>query len=211
MGEQERIGRVLYLLAQALFASKTDLEQAHALTEQSLFHLRKVGHKPFIASALVLPGQIYWEQGKQSRAREQAEAGLMLLRELGDRGATAEALIGLARVRAYQSDFAAAEQLYRESFALLQEIHDKEFIPSCLEGLAAVKAEAGELVWAARLWGVAEAWREAIGTPIPPIYRLDYQQAVAAACTRSGQETFDMEWMQGRTMSPEQALANQSI
>jgi hypothetical protein len=86
-----------------------------------------------------------------------------------------------------------------------------EFIPSCLEGLSAVKAELGELVWAARLWGTAEAWREAIGTPIPPVYRLDFQQAVAAARTQLGQETFAKEWTLGRTATPEQVLANQTI
>jgi len=40
---------------------------------------------------------------------------------------------------------------------------------------------------------------------------LNYQQAVTAACTQLGQETFDKEWTRGRTMTPEQALANQTI
>ncbi len=129
------------------------------------------------------------------------------MRELGDRGATSEALISLARVRAYQGDLAAAEQLYRESLALLQEIHDKEFIPSCLEGMAAAKAGQGELLWAARLWGSAGAQREAIGTPIPPIYREEYQRAVANARIQLGDQAFAIAWSQGRTMSLEEVLS----
>ncbi len=69
-----------------------------------------------------------------------------------------------------------------------------------------MKAEAGELVWAARLWGVAEAWREAIGTPIPPIYNTEYQQAVDAARARLDSQAFDTAWTQGRSMKPEQVM-----
>jgi hypothetical protein len=79
-------------------------------------------------------------------------------------------------------------------------------IPSCLEGLAAVATEQGELVWAADLWGAAEALREAIGTPIPPVYRLDYERVVAKVRAQLGNETFAKAWAEGRNMTPEQAL-----
>ncbi len=197
LGEQERIGWVLYLLAQVFFVSKADLAQAFALTGLGLVHLQKVGHKPFIAIALVLLGQIYLAQGEPDRARELAEESAAILRELGDRAGTSEAMIGLARVRAYQGDLVAAEQLYRESFTLLQEIHDKEFIPFCLEGLAAAKAGQGELLWAAHLWGTSEVQRAAIGTPIPPIYLEEYQRAVANARLQLGDQAFDRAWSQG--------------
>jgi tetratricopeptide (TPR) repeat protein len=207
LDDRERIGWVLYLLAQVLFASKGDLERAYVLAEQSLAFLKEIGFKPAMAYGLSLLGQLHLERGEPGMARQQIEESVTLFREIGDRGGTAEAQIGLARVLKFQGDFQAAGRLYQESLALLREIHDKEFIPSCLEGLAAVKAEAGELVWAARLWGVAEAWREVVGTPIPPVYLLDYQQAVDAARTRLGQETFDNEWTRGRTMTLEQAVA----
>ena len=51
-------------------------------------------------------------------------------------------------------------------------------------------AEQGELVWAAHLWGAAEALREAIGTPIPPVYRLGHERAVVKARAQVGNETF---------------------
>ena len=111
-------------------------------------------------------------------------------------------------MRAYQGDLEAAEQLYRESFVILLEIHDREFVPSCLEGLATAKARQSELAWAARLWGSAEAQREAIGTPIAPIYLAGYQQAVANARIQLGEEAFARAWSQGRAMTPEQALTN---
>ena len=118
----------------------------------------------------------------------------------------AEALMGLANAVMMQGDFAAAHDLYQESFLILQRIHYQELVPPCLEGLATVAAEQGELTWAAHLWGAAEALREAIGTPIPPIYRPGYQQAVAAARSQLGEEDFATAWVQGRSMSPEQAM-----
>ena len=70
--------------------------------------------------------------------------------------------------------------------------------------------EQGELVWAAHLWGAAEVLREAIGTPIPPVYRPGYERAVAKLRTQVGNETIAKEWAEGRTMTPEQAMTRQT-
>jgi predicted ATPase len=210
LDDRERIGWVLYLLAQVLFASKGDLERSYNLTEQSLTLLKEIGFKPAMAYGLSLLGQLHLERGDLSVARQKIEESVALFREIGDRGGTAEAQIGLARVLRFQDDFPAAGHLYQESLTLLQEIHDKEFIPSCLEGLAAVKAEVGELVWATRLWGIAEAWREAIGTPIPPVYRTEYQRVVDAVRTQLDEETFAASWAEGRSMKLERVLTNET-
>src|SRR5207247_705822 len=58
-----------------------------------------------------------------------------------------------------------------------------------------------------RLLGSAETLREARGTPIPPVYRASYERSVAAARDRLGEKAFAAAWAQGRTMTPEQALA----
>ncbi len=70
-----------------------------------------------------------------------------------------------------------------------------------------MRAAQGELLQSARLWGAAEALREAIGAPIPPVYRLAYEQAVTAARTQFGEKPFTAAWAQGRTMTLEQVLA----
>jgi hypothetical protein len=100
----------------------------------------------------------------------------------------------------------AARALYEESLEIAREIDYQEQIAPALEGLAVVAAKQGEPVRAAHLWGAAEALREAIGTPIPPVYGLDYQQAVATARSQSGDDAFARAWSQRRAMTPEQAL-----
>jgi hypothetical protein len=51
--------------------------------------------------------------------------------------------------------------------------------------------------------------REAISMPIAPIYLASYQQAVASARMRLGEEAFASAWSQGRTMTAEQVMNNQ--
>jgi hypothetical protein len=56
--------------------------------------------------------------------------------------------------------------------------------------------------------GAAEALREAIGTPIPPVYGLDYQQEIATARSQTGEDAFARAWLQGRAMAPEEAFSS---
>ena len=51
-----------------------------------------------------------------------------------------------------------------------------------------------------------ESLRKAMGAPIPPVYRADYERAVAATRAQLGGRTFASVWAQGRTMTPEQVL-----
>jgi DNA-binding NarL/FixJ family response regulator len=59
------------------------------------------------------------------------------------------------------------------------------------------------------MWGAAEALREAIGTPLPPVERATYERSIAAARAQLGEEAFAAAWQEGRTMTLEQVLAAQ--
>ena len=209
LGDKQRIGWVLCLLGRVLFESQGDLTRAAALAEQSLALQREVGAKYFIHEPLRLLGEIRLAQGEQTRARELAEESVETEEDIGGGGLAASALICLARVIAAQGDHAAARALYQESFPLLHKLDNKERIATCLEGLGAVGAVQGQPAWAARLWGAAETLRQHIGAPLPPVYRTDYEQAVTAACSALGEKAFAAAWSEGRTMTPEQALAAQ--
>lgn len=85
--------------------------------------------------------------------------------------------------------------------------HPKRLTTTPNQRLAAAVAAQGNHVWAAHLWGAAEALREAIGTPLPPVDRAFYDRAVASSRTQLGVQAFAVAWAQGRSLSPEQALA----
>jgi DNA-binding CsgD family transcriptional regulator len=114
--------------------------------------------------------------------------------------------VGLAKVKAHQGDHVSARALYEESLVIAREMGNKLNIVDCLEGLAVVIAKQGEPAWAARLWGAAEALRDAMGTPIPPVYRTEYERSVTAARTQLGEKVFAQAWAEGRAMTPEQVL-----
>jgi DNA-binding NarL/FixJ family response regulator len=85
----------------------------------------------------------------------------------------------------------------------------KEELASGLEGLAGVVAAQAASAWAAQLWAAATTVRDAIGVPIPPLERADYERSVAAARVHLGEKAFASAWKEGLTMTPEQALASQ--
>ena len=113
----------------------------------------------------------------------------------------------MGRVLAAEGDLAGARAFYEESLILESRVNfGRSYldIAPALEGLAAVVAAQGEPTWAAHLWGRAEAQRKTIGTPLPPLYRADYEHAVAVARTQLDEPSFAAAWTEGRAMTLEQ-------
>jgi DNA-binding CsgD family transcriptional regulator len=116
-----------------------------------------------------------------------------------------------------------ARSTYEQALAIARETNQKWMMASCLEGLASMivmLAEVGipdlhvspgnqVIRWAAQLWGAANALREEVGVPIPFVERADYDRSVSAARTQLGTEDFAAAWEQGRTMTPDEAIAAQ--
>jgi len=209
LGNIEGIIFSLFGLAGTLFLSQGDPAKIHALLEESLALCRELGSQEDTAWALLILGEVFLQQGDAVKARSLLEESLVFSREIEYWHGTAKLLSLLGRVEALERDYAAARTLYEESLAIGRVVGDRLNIPFYLEGLADVVASQGDPVWAARLWGTAEALREAMGTPLPPVYRADYERAVTAARTQLGEKSFAAAWAEGRAMTPEQALAAQ--
>ncbi len=209
LGNIEGIALLLCGLARVLFISKGDSARVHTLLEESLALCRKVGHKDGLVWALNLLGEVFLQQGDAIEARALLEENVALSREIGHRQGTAQSLTLLGRVAASQGDYAAAHTLFEESFEVTKKLGDKLYLASNLEGLAVVAVAQGEPLRAARLWGAAEALREVIGAPIPPVERVDYDHSVATARAQCGEKAFAAAWAEGRGMTPEQVLAAQ--
>jgi predicted ATPase/class 3 adenylate cyclase len=209
VGDKEFIAWVLIHLANILFLSQGDPARVHALLKEGLALCRELGSQEDTALALCLLGEVALLQGDTVIARLLLEESVALSGEIGYRHGTDESLSLLGGVAASEGDYAAARAFYEESLAIKREVGDNTKIPFCLEGLADVVAPQGDPVWAARLWGTAEALREAMGTPLPPVYRAGSERSVAATRTQLGEKAFVTAWAQGRTMTLEQVLAAQ--
>ncbi|HXL38203.1 MAG TPA: LuxR C-terminal-related transcriptional regulator [Ktedonobacteraceae bacterium] len=180
---------------------------AQSLTEDALSIYYQVGTKEGIADSLLELSYVATEQGEYSRARELAEQALLLFREISDQWAIAYTLLGLARVVLLQGDTVTAQTLTEESLTNSIELSNLGGIASCLERLAEISAEQGQLVWAVLLLGAAENLRETTAISLESIQRADYERVVNTVRNKLGEETFNSMWLQGRKMTPEQAIA----
>jgi predicted ATPase/DNA-binding CsgD family transcriptional regulator len=202
------IAWAVFCLAFVRLRSQADPAQVHPLLEESLALFRMLEDQYHVAYGLATLGELRLVQGEVARARELFEESLATFREMGTWWEIAEVEInGLARVYTVQGDIASARALYQENLVAAVERDDKYRIAACLEGLANNVAQQGEIDWAARLWGAAKALREAIGAPMPLMYRADNEQAVARTRSQAGEEIFATAWAEGWFMTPEQALA----
>lgn len=208
-GEKTGVAVSILCLAIMLFA-QGDLARARAVAEECLALKREIGTRSAGADVLPVLAEITFYQGDTTTARLLFEKTCAFYREVGNERQLALTLSLLAKVIAAQGDLAAARAFYEESLNRGKGVNSNlssQDTPPALEGLAAVVAAQEEPTWAARLWGTAEAQREAYSIPLAPVYRADFEQAVAAARTQLGEQSFVTAWAEGRSMTPEQALA----
>jgi len=206
-GNKSGIALALFKLAQTCFNSQGDPASVRSLLEESLTLNRELGDTHGLATCFCLSGQLALQQGDAAMARSLVEEGLLLYREIGGwEEGIGESLSVLGKVAAVQGDYTGARAFYKESLTFPGEM-DAVWIASSLEGLAGVVAVQRDSMWAGWLYGAAEALRESVGTPLPLVERTSYERSVAAARAQLGEQAFATAWAEGRTMTPEQALA----
>ena len=159
-------------------------------------------------------GWVTWNLGRSAHAAgDEGQAGvlleesLVLLREVGNQPGQQQALGGLGRVAQAQGDHERAVSLFRESLLLSRTLGGRWQSAHVLAGVAGVFGSYGQPVRAARLFGAAAALREAVGIPLPPVARPEYERDVAAARARLNETTWATAWAEGRAMTLEQAIA----
>jgi non-specific serine/threonine protein kinase len=105
-----------------------------------------------------------------------------------------------------QGDCERAAALFKESLALRKAHGDRGGIAACLTALAGVAIADGQPDQAARLFGAAEALRDAIHIPMPPAQRAEYDRQIAALQTSLNETALAAAWAEGRAMGPDQAI-----
>jgi hypothetical protein len=206
LGNKRGVAAALTQLAGTFFVSQAEPRRIDPLLQEGFSLQQEVGDQEGIAISSLLQGWVALTRGDLATARIRAEEGLTLYRKMEHREGIAEALCLLGKVEAARGDYAGAQGLYNDSLVMASEMGDQELIAAGLTGLARVVAVQGEPTWAVQLWGSAAALREAIGAPLQPIERADYEQAVAAARDHLGDSAFVAAWAQGRTMTVAEVL-----
>ena len=173
--------------------------RAEALSREALGLLRRVGNRAGIAALLGQLGYVALLRGELAKAAADFAESVALYHEAGSELGAGRMLCLMGRVLLEQGDRTRAEALFREGLTLNRDAGNKIYVIECLEGLAATAVAAGAVQHAARLWGTAEAQREAIAVPVPAVDLPHHRrylsvlaghpdQAVAAARS-AGRET----------------------
>jgi tetratricopeptide (TPR) repeat protein len=206
LGSKKGIADTLMQSAWWIYNSQGDAAITRARLAEALPLVREVGDKLNMATHNWVSALVALGERDLARARSLAEESVECFRQMERPWYIAWTLIILAQVEAQQGNATAAQSHLEESLELSREMGDKWLIPWGLEGLASVVAAREESVWAARLWGAAEALRENSSFPMPPVEHSGYEQAVAAVCSELGEEAFATAWSQGRTTPLEQTI-----
>ncbi len=217
----------LFHLALLTF-SEGEQTVAHSLVEESLTISRAIHFKWGLALSLGLLSLMALQQGDEAAADELLKESLTMRREVGDRLKIRWGLYCLGWVAFARWDDAAARLMYEKLLKVLRRLDDGELLATCLEGWGRILASqgAGERLqgdpvagkqaweaatqstqWVVRLWGMAEAFREGSGMPLLPRQNPAYEHTVTAIRAQLGEEAFATLWSEGRSMTPEQALA----
>jgi predicted ATPase/transcriptional regulator with XRE-family HTH domain len=184
-----------------------DFAVARSRHEESLTLYREVGSKGGSAITFGNLGLVAQNQGEPAQAIALCEESLELWRELDDMWGIAWSLNILGHVVQRQGDDQRASALLKESLPLAWQRENRGGVAWCLEGLASVAWTQGQPRRAARLFGAAEALRQTIGVPPPPVERANYEPSIARVRAHLGEATFAMAWAEGQAMTQEQAIA----
>jgi hypothetical protein len=165
-----------------------------------------MGDIPTVAGALELLARVAVAQNDLPRATRLMRESLALYRSGSNLLGVDQVLMDLARAAPVQGDEQQSLALYAECLTLNGEVGDRvgRVVPG---GTGGVRGRTGWPRRAARLFGCAEALRESIGAPIPPVMRGEYERDVAGAAAQVDDVTWAMDWEAGRTMTMEQAIA----
>ena len=182
-------------------------EEAKTFYEEGLALSRKLDDKALLASALISVGAEFLLQGDYERGAMLNEEAAELYRERGNRGHLQYALDNLGWAALMRGNLQQAEELHRESLALSRQLGDKLVAAEALEGLACSASARGEAERVARLFGAAEAQREAVGYRQEPREHALRQPYLVAARPRLSKARWDAAWAEGRQLGFEEAIA----
>lgn len=184
-----------------------DLVQAQHHTKQSLVVSQAVNDRWGVAWSLFDLGYLAMVRGEIDQARVFLEEAVSKLREGGNLFGTFRALNALGHTMRLIGDHERARGYYRDALHIHQQLHYVSRIGDALDGLAGIATAEHNPEWAARLFGAAQAHREAIAAPRWPHMDAIYDRDLALARSMLDPEAWRTAWAAGYTMTLDQAVA----
>jgi len=199
------IADTLLMLGSTL-GSLGDRKRERQLHEEGIALSRELGYVRTLGRLLFSVGYVLLLEGDYERGAALNEEAATLYRERGYKGGLEFVLDNLGWAALLQGDHERARSYYRESLMLCRELGDKWTASESLEGLACVAGVRGGAERAAKLFGVAEALSEAVGSQHIPEEVAWREPYLAKTRSQLDEASWQGAWEEGRAMSMEQAI-----
>ncbi len=186
-----------------------DHERATQFYEEGLALCRELGYTTPLPNFLSALACEFMLQGDQERATTVNSEATALVRKqganLGGHSRIPGTLERLGWAALLRGDQERAKTWHEENLRLSQKLGNTLIATESLEGLACAIGTKGEAQRAAKLFGAAQALREAVGYQQSPGERAVQEPYLLAARSRLG-ETWEAALAEGRAMGLEQAI-----
>lgn len=206
VGERPLIALTLHGLSLAA-VRHNDQEGARARIEESRQVWRELGDSEHLSLASNTLGDLARASGQYEEAAQRYQESLALIGEEGPQGWRALYLHNLGHATSHLGDKQQARALFAEALVRYQDVGDRRGVLECVASLAGLLADT-DPERTARLVGAATALADAMGTRPSQLNRTDYDNTLATAHHRLGDEAFEVAWRHGRSLTLELAVAD---
>jgi predicted ATPase/DNA-binding NarL/FixJ family response regulator len=184
-----------------------DFARAVPLQEDAHRRFQAMGDRANAALSMTHLGIVAWGAGDLDTAIPRLEAALQVQREVDDTWAASVSLSYLGFAACDRQQFDRAAGYFTESLVMRWAMRTQEEVAHGIANFATLAAALGQHRRAARLFGAAEAEREAIHLMLQEPERSRYAQAVDDTRRHLSRDAFAAAWDEGRRLAPEQAVA----
>jgi predicted ATPase len=180
------------------------IEEAHSILNEVLTIFKEIEVEPGLGQVISLNalGLIYIRKANYSEARNILEQSLQLAQEKDHKRGIPPALFASGWLAFEKGEYHQAQELLTKSVQVLVDMGERSFLISNLELLAGAlaaqdqsKAEKG-----AALIGLAQAIRDRIHTPEPPLFQGFYRRCMELAHSQLDEPGFTQCWKKGQNM-----------
>ena len=145
-------------------------------------------------------------QGRFERAHQYFEEGLRIFKHIGHKGLMALVTSEIAHTQRAMGNFIESKQTYRETIKIFQDYGNRPAVAHQLECFAMIAVAEEEPQHAAKLFSAAEAIREATGHKRTDEEEAEETQFMGRLRAMLAEAEFDLLWVEGKSMTMEQAI-----
>lgn len=180
--------------------------EAGPLYEESLQIFRQLEDQYNIVNLLINLVRLAYNQDNYTAANEYGHEALKLSRDLLYSWGIAASLQLLGDTARKQGDYSTAHSWLVESLSILKEIGDKREIVSLLDSFGYLSSVYLTPEYAPLLLASADLLRKTINIPRAPISSCDFSYYTQIVRQKLGEDTYSRLWMEGQSITLEQAI-----